>query len=145
MRGEEDDERRVSKSKSGRMRMQSEGEDNAVRLIRLESVELDGLLVDTFLNEHSKDLGPLVSLKLDNLSTFLVIYDRSIASELLLECLEKLLGIVLGGNSLEGSDSFTSVSLLNTDVNVLGSSLLDYSSGRCRAFFFVSKSVIRLV
>lgn len=38
MRGEEDDERRVSKSKSGRMRMQSEGEDNAVRLIRLESV-----------------------------------------------------------------------------------------------------------
>lgn len=36
------------------------------------------------------------------------------------ECFEELLWIILGGNSLECSNSFTSVSLLDTDVNVLG-------------------------
>lgn len=36
------------------------------------------------------------------------------------ECLQELLGVILLGNSLEGGDRLASVTLLNTNVDVVG-------------------------
>ena len=81
---------------------------------------LDSLFLDSLLNQNFQNLLPLVPLELDDFAHLLIIYDRTIARKLLFERLQEFLGIILGWDSLEGSDRLSSVSLLNTDVDVVG-------------------------
>ena len=81
---------------------------------------LDSLFLNSLLDQNFQNLLPLVALELDNFAHLLIIYNRTIARKLLLERFQEFLGIILGWDSLEGSDRLSSVSLLNTDVDVVG-------------------------
>ena len=105
-------------------------------------------LTDSLLGEHGEDLGALISLELNDLTHFLILNEGAVASEFLLESLEELLGIVLGRDTLEGGDSFSTISLLNSDVNVIrrsgvvGGFLDDTGVGFVLRFFsYVGESV----
>lgn len=76
------------------------------------------------------DLGPLITLQLNYLSHILIVDQTAVARELLLERLEQLLGIVLGGHSLQGRDRLATVSLLDSDVDVGGGRLFGDDFGR---------------
>jgi len=82
-------------------------------------VNLNCVLGETLLNKEVQNLGALVSLKLNNLSCFFVFYECAVASEFLLEGFQELLGIILLGQALQSRESLPSVSLLNTDVDVV--------------------------
>ena len=49
----------------------------------LETVDFDGGLVHAILDEEGRDLGPLISLKLDNLTHLLVVNKSTVAGEFL--------------------------------------------------------------
>jgi len=86
----------------------------------LETVDLDSRLLQAVLNEERSDLGALVALELDDLAHFLVVDERSVAGEFLLERLEELLGVVFLGQALERRQRLPSITLLDTNVDVLG-------------------------
>jgi len=88
-------------------------------MTHLETVQLDRRARDAFLDEEVADLCALITLKLDNLASFLVIDKGTIAGEFLLECLQEFLGIIFGWQSLQSGQSLPSVSLLNTNVDVV--------------------------
>ena len=81
---------------------------------------LDSLFFDTFLDQDFQNLLPLISLELDNFTHLLVVYDRAIAGEFLLESLQEFLGIIFRRNSLESGNSLSSVTLLDTNVDSVG-------------------------
>jgi len=66
----------------------------------LESMHLDRSSLNSILCQEGGNLGALISLKLDNLSHFLIVDKSAVASEFLFEGLEKLLGIILFGQTL---------------------------------------------
>lgn len=57
-------------------------------------MQLDGVLGDTLFCQEVRNFDPLVTLELDDLASFLIVDDGTVAGELLLESLEKLLSIV---------------------------------------------------
>jgi len=79
----------------------------------------DGGLVDLVLDEERRDLGTLIALQLDNLAHLLVVDERAIASEFLLECLQQLLGIILLRQALERGQGLAAIPLLNTNMDVI--------------------------
>lgn len=81
---------------------------------------LDRLLLDSFLDQDFQDLLPLVPLELNDFTHLLVVDDRTIARKLFLERFQEFLRVILGGYSLEGRDRFTSVALLDTNVDSVG-------------------------
>jgi len=83
-------------------------------------VDLDGRFLQAVLDEEVGDLASLVALKLDDLTHLLIFDEGTVTGELLLERLQEFLGIILLRQALEGSKSLSSVSLLNTDVDVFG-------------------------
>ena len=68
-------------------------------------------------DERLRDLCTLVALKLDDL-TFFVIDEGAVACILLLEVLEELLRVVLVRYALDGRQSLTTITLLNTNMDV---------------------------
>lgn len=83
----------------------------------LETVDLDVVLVDlNGLDEEFLDLQTLITLKLQDTSHLLVIDKGSIAGKLLLEHLKNFLQVKLLGESLDGGQSLSTVTLLDTDV-----------------------------
>jgi hypothetical protein len=96
------------------------GEKN---MSRLETVDLNGLGIklETLLlvNEEFLDILALVSLQLDYFTHFRVVDDGAIASELLLDDLEDLLLIKFLRKTLNGRQGFTSISLLDTNMDIV--------------------------
>jgi len=90
-----------------------------VRARGLETVNLDGVLGNRLGNKELSNLLALVSLELDNVAKLGVFNYGTVAREFFLESLQKQLGIVLLGQSLECGDSLAAVALLDTDVDVL--------------------------
>ncbi len=83
-------------------------------------VQLEAVFGDQeFLNIFS-----LIALELNDLSHLTIGYDGTIASELLLDHLEDLLLIEFLGETLNRSQSLTTISLLDTDVDVILALLL---------------------
>jgi hypothetical protein len=78
-----------------------------------------------------KDFVALISLKLNDFSQFLALNYSSVACEILilasslacrvylLECFQNSLKIIFCRDTLNGSQSLTTVALLNTDMNVI--------------------------
>lgn len=82
---------------------------------------LDGLLVNGELaSQEVNNLVSLVTLELDNLSVLLVLADVSVAGKILLENLQDSLEVIFFGKALDCSQSLSSVSLLDTDMDVVG-------------------------
>lgn len=91
----------------------------------LEAVDFDGLLVETqavvLIGEELLDLVALITLELNHLSHSLgvsVVDDGAIASEVLLNDLEDLFVVKLLRNALDSRQGLTSITLLNTDMDV---------------------------
>ena len=55
----------------------------AERKRSLETVDLDRVLGKTLFDKEVQDLGTLIALELDNLSSLFVVYERAVASEFL--------------------------------------------------------------
>jgi len=89
----------------------------------LETVDLDGFGIELqpflLVGEEFLHILALVSLKLDHLSHLSVVDNGAIASELLLDDLEDLFLVELFGQSLNCSQSLTTIALLNTNMNVI--------------------------
>lgn len=62
---------------------------------RLETVDLDRSPIHAVLNEERRDLCTLITLELDNLAHLLVVDKSAVAGELLLECFQDLLLVIL--------------------------------------------------
>lgn len=94
--------------------------DTAVQNRHLETMHLDGLLVDLKgLGEEVHHLLALITLELENLAVLLVTVDVTVATEVLLQRLENSLEIILAGHALHGRDGLTTVTLLASDVDVV--------------------------
>jgi len=89
----------------------------------LETVDLNGLGIKLqtllLVGEELLNILALISLKLNHLSHLSINDDGAIASELLLDDLEDLLLIEFFGETLDSSQSLTTIALLNTDVYVV--------------------------
>lgn len=87
----------------------------------LETVDLDSSLVD-FQSRGQKVLNflSLVTLKLKNFTKFFVLVDVAVASKIFLESLQDSLQIILCWNTLDSSDSLSTITLLATDMDVVG-------------------------
>ena len=91
--------------------------------MRLESVDLDSLGVETkaLLLIHEKFLNvlSLVSLELNDLTHFGIVHDSTIAGKLLFDNLEDLLLVKFLRETLDGGQGLTSISLLDSYMNVI--------------------------
>ena len=63
------------------------------------------------------DVVPLISLKLEDFPIFRVLHYRSIASKFLFARTNNFLEVILLGETLNSGQSFSSVPLLNSDVD----------------------------
>jgi len=95
-------------------------------------MDLDGLgvyLETILVGEEILDSIALVTLELDHIAGFVIVDDGSVAGKLLFDDLEDFLQVELGRNALDGSQGFTTIALLNADMDVGSNSLLrDLSS-----------------
>lgn len=82
-------------------------------------MNLDRILRHAFFDEEVGYLDTLITLELDDLTGLLILNERAVASEFLLECLQELLSIVLLGQALQRREGLASVPLLNADVDVV--------------------------
>jgi hypothetical protein len=115
----------------------------------LEPVDLDGLGIKLesllLVSQELLDILSLVSLQLNHLAHLSVRDDGAIASELLLDDLENLLLVEFLGQTLNSGQSLTSITLLNTYMDVilrlLGFSgvFVGFGEGVCRQGRRVSK------
>lgn len=87
----------------------------------LETVDLDVLLGNQqLLDQELRHLHSLVSLQLDDLSHLVILDDVTVAGKILLQNLQNLLQVILSGHTLHSGQGLTSVTLLDTDVDVVG-------------------------
>lgn len=89
--------------------------------LRLETVDLDSLLVHLELSgQELQDLSSLVTLELENITKFFILVDMAVAAKILLQSLENLLEVIFTGDTLDSSNGLTAVTLLMSDMNVVG-------------------------
>jgi len=92
-------------------------------MMALETVDLDGLCIKLkalfLVGEEFLYVLALISLELDHLSHLSVVDNGAIASKLLLDDLENFLLVKFLGETLDRSQSLTTIALLNTDVYVV--------------------------
>ena len=89
--------------------------------LRLETVDLDSLLVHLELSgQELEDLSSLVTLELENVTKFFILIDMAVAAKILLQSLENLLEVIFTGDTLDSSNGLTAVTLLMSDMNVVG-------------------------
>ena len=83
----------------------------------LEAVNLDFILLhNLFLDQELGNLLTLIAAQLDNAAKLIVVHDGAVASKFLLEHLQYLFVIILAGKTLERSERFSTVSLLNAQI-----------------------------
>jgi hypothetical protein len=89
---------------------------------RLEAVDLDGLRVNLetlfLIDEEFLHNIALIALELDHVASLVIVDDGAVAGELLLDDLEDLFEVELGWDTLDGGQGFTTITLLDTDVDV---------------------------
>jgi len=85
----------------------------------LEPMQLDSVPRDTLFDKEVRNLDPLITLKLNDLTHFFIVDEVAVACELLFEGFEKFLGIILLGETLQRGQCLSSVPLLNADVKVI--------------------------
>jgi len=80
-----------------------------------------GIQLEAFflVREELLNILALIALKLDHLSHLSINHDGAIASELLLNDLQNLLLVELLGETLDSGQSLTTISLLDTNVDVI--------------------------
>jgi len=96
--------------------------EGRVRILHLETVDLNGLLVQfetIFTGQELLYILALIALKLDHLSHLGINHDGAIASEFLLDDLQDLLLIEFLGKTLDSCQSLATISLLNADMDVV--------------------------
>lgn len=97
----------------------------------LETVKNNIVLVTNLLiDKELHYVRSLVTTELDDLSTLLVLLHGTITGKVLLEGLANALDVKVIGKTGNGGDTFPAVSLLNTDVNLLGGGLPSLVLGR---------------
>ena len=74
------------------------------------------LPIDFLVHQEVTHVRSLVSLKLDNLAVLLILHDGTVACKTLLPRLQDQLQIQIGRQSLNGRDTLSAVSLLNTNM-----------------------------
>ena len=74
------------------------------------------LTVNLLIDKEVTNVVSLISLKLNNLSVLFIIHNSTVTSETLLPGLQDQLQIQVSSQSLNGGDTFTTISLLNTDM-----------------------------
>jgi len=82
-------------------------------------VQLDSGPVDSLLRKERGYLNTLVTLELDHLAHLFVFDEGTVASKLLLECLQEFLKVIFFGQALEGGQGLSSIALLNTNMDVV--------------------------
>jgi len=89
---------------------------------RLEAVNLNGLWVNLetlfLVDEEFLHNIALITLKLDHVASLVIVDDGAVAGELFLDDLEDLFEVEFGWNTLDSGQGFTTITLLDTDVNV---------------------------
>jgi hypothetical protein len=85
----------------------------------LETVQDDILSMANFLvHQKGLDIGSLVSRKLNHITDFQILLNGTVTTEILLEGLANSLRIEILCNASYGRNTFSSISLLDTDVNL---------------------------
>ena len=74
------------------------------------------LTVNLLSDKEVANVVSLISLKLNNLSVLLIIHNSTVASEALLPGLQDQLQVQVSSQSLNSGDTFTTISLLNTNM-----------------------------
>lgn len=96
---------------------------------KLETVQLDVLLGDLQgAGQKALHLVTLVALELENVAQLRVLVDVAIAAKLLLERLKNPLQIVLGRDALDSRNGLTTIALLATDVDLVSTLSLGFTS-----------------
>lgn len=93
----------------------------------LETVQDDILSVANFLiHQKCLDIGSLISRKLNHITDFQILLDGTVTTEILLEGLANSFGVEILRNASNCRNTFSSISLLDTNVNLFfrGSSVL---------------------
>jgi len=89
---------------------------------RLEAVDLDGLWVNletlVLVDEEFLHNITLIALKLDHVASLVIVDDGAVAGELFFDDLEYLFKVEFGWDTLDGGQGFTTITLLDTDVDV---------------------------
>jgi len=93
------------------------------KLGSLEAMDLDGLGIEfeaiLLIDQELLNILTLITLELDHLAHLRVVDDGAIAGKLLLDDLENFLLVKLFRQTLDRGQSFTTIALLDTDVNVI--------------------------
>lgn len=85
----------------------------------LEAVELDGLLGHSkSIDDELRNLGTLVALELDHFAKLAVLDNVTIGREFFLENFQNAFRVIFLRETLDGGQSFTTITLLDTDVDV---------------------------
>ena len=83
----------------------------------LKTVDHNVLLpIDLLVHQEVTHVRSLISLKLNNLSVLLILHNGTVACKTPLPRLQDQLQIQVGRQSLNGSDTLSTVSLLNTNM-----------------------------
>merc|ERR1719427_1779835 len=86
----------------------------------LETVDHDAILLSDFaVNKKLLNVISLISGELNDFTILFVVDNRSVTIELLFESFREFLLVVFLFYSLQGCNGFTSVTLLNTNVNLV--------------------------
>lgn len=85
---------------------------------RLEAMDLDVfLLAHGTINEELGDLLTMVTLELDNIHPAILVLDNTaITGKILLENFQDLLRVNILRETFNGGQSFTSITLMQTDI-----------------------------
>lgn len=74
------------------------------------------LLAQLGLDEEGGNLGTMVTLQLDNLSTILILNNITITGKIFLKSLQDLLGIDILGQPFNSGQGLASISLMKTNI-----------------------------
>ena len=97
----------------------------------LETVKNNFVLVANLLiDKELHYVRSLVTTELDDLSTLLILLHGTVARKILLEGLANALDVKVVGKTGDGRNTFPTISLLDTDMNLLGGGLASLVLGR---------------
>ena len=74
------------------------------------------LPIDLLVHKEVTHVRSLISLELNDLAMLLILHDGAVARKALLPRLQNQLQVQIGSQSLDGCDTLSAVSLLNTNM-----------------------------
>lgn len=84
-------------------------------------MDLNSLLVQLEgCSQEIHDLLTLIALELENITEFFILVDVAIAAKVLLESLQDTLQVIFCRDTLYRGDSLTAVTLLTSDMDIVG-------------------------